>query len=1061
MMLCLGYISPSVSSTLTPRLGNLGAPGDMYVITDTRQRSKKDLDEIKSLQRYQIEKYDGSDAAMQSENGVILFPVKDLHFDTVNFQNRDAEFSETSVNKIIDAVTWGEFNWAIFDPITIWRNPADGLFYVLSGHSRSEAFRRLSADGEMADGRNFDRIPAKIFNGTFEQAKELALNSNTLSTKETDLERANYYRTRREKLTADGFKQSEIKKRLLELARKNEGKNATKIIYLSYLNPRGSVVDAVAATSDGASVDKNRVAVMAEWVGHLRYDFPQLTDFHESELFDFLKNGHYGVDVKNFNDFAKRVQTAIEKHTEWGKFDADKSLNLEKNLGKSENEKRYDAELDRLKKEWADAENTLTRKLGEFKARQKKDSTITNDQILKAVQPYKDAAILAKGAYLSFRDKRGEYLRADENQMSLFGLGKPTIKLEFEDNAELLNFQNLISNSVAFESEPMEVNAEGEFEPIKDGLKGYTVNDKPAEIFNCPESDLKTYGFKPTYQRLQSYDHLIDPATGERTLVGYGFDKATLQELLNACRYYPQVARLAAHLKGDSELQSAFNIWHFLHTNVRYNYDTPGVEEIRVPARVWRDRFDGVDCDCLAVFTACLLICMGYRPKFEIVAFDNSPKYSHIFVNLNGAAIDRVLPAFLQRPALITKTKIMEIPVYQLSGVGDSLNVLNGLYDSTLRKIADGTATADDSINFRKAQVLISLSGCDYNAYRLAGILMPHVATIADDGAYYFANANVAKVAEESDSELRYLESHNATPETLNGWFSTVVQKVNTANDNAVVKNANVGKSPTIVVVINPRHQAAQVSGDLTKANLVKINPMVILLRNCIRLLIAINFAGLATRFCVGLISKKDAFDLGYSEDAWQKAVKAVTMLKSLFTQLAGDEQTLVDSIISGAQKQELQAGNFDPAQLIVETSASDAILSGTGNVEVGINGLGNGITIGSALATVGAFFPMLWAWVADVVPMQRGYVQPSTQTDSQSAMMSNATAVPAATSATSTSLQPLMNRAYVAANSADGNAADVDSESESESNLLPWLLFGVTTLIGATSLSNSKKKKK
>lgn len=1043
-MLCLGYISPSVNYTLTPRQTHLGAPGDMYVITDTRARSKKDLDEIKSLQRYQIEKYDGSNAAMQSENGVVLFPVKDLHFDTVNFQNRDAEFSETSVNKIIDAVTWGEFNWAVFDPITIWRNPADGLYYVLSGHSRSEAFRRLSADGEIADGRNFDRIPAKIFDGTFEQAKELALNSNTLSTKETDLERANYYRTRREKLTADGYKQSEIKKRLLELARKNEGKNATKIIYLSYLNPRGAVVDAVAATSDGASVDKNRVAVMAEWVGHLRYDFPQLTDYHEKELFDFLKNGHYGVDVKNFNDFAKRVQTAIEKHTEWGNFDASKSLNLEKNLGKSENEKRYDAELDRLKKEWADAENLLTRKLSEFKARQKKDSSITNDQILKAVQTYKDAAILAKGAYLAFRDKRGEYLRADEKQMALFGgLGKPTIKLEFEDNGELLNFQNLISNSIAFESEPLEVNAEGEFEPVKDNLKGYTVNDKPAEIFNCPESQLECFGFVPTYQILPSYDHLIDRSTGERTLVGYGFNKATLQELLNACRYYPQVAKLAAHLKGDSELQSAFNIWHFLHTNVRYNYDTPGVEEIRVPARAWADRFDGVDCDCLAVFTACLLICMGYRPKFEIVAFDGSPKYSHIFVNLNGAAIDRVLPAFLQRPALITKTKIMDIPVYHLAGVGDSLNVLNGLYDSTLKKINDGTATADDSINFRKAQILISLSGNDYNAYRLAGILMPHVAAIADDGSYYFANANVAKVAEESDSELRYLVSHNATPETLNGWFAEVVKKVNDADSAVVAKADNVGHNPTIVVVVNPRHQVAQVSGDLTRANMVQLNPLVILTRNCIRLLIAINFAGLATRFCIGLVRLQDALNLGYSEDAWQKAVKAVSNLKNLYTQLAGDEKTLVNSIISGAQKQALQTGDFDPAQLIVETSASDAILSGAANVEVGINSLGNGITIGSALATVGAFFPILWGWVADVVP---GSVNSQPSDAVQSAVMAT------------TSSPTLTNNAAgstAAANSDSAHVVNVAAPgSDSDTNLLPWLLVGM----GVIALSNLKK---
>jgi hypothetical protein len=578
----------------------LGAPGDTYIITDTRERSKKDLDEIKSLQRYKIEPYN-ADTMIVNENGVIMFPVSELRFDTKSFQNRENEFSEASVNRIIDAVTFGEFNWAIFDPITIWKNPADGKYYVLSGHSRSEAFRRLAADGATADGRNFEKIPAKIFNGTFEQAKELALNSNTLSTKETDLERANYYRERRNKLQSTGAKVGETKKRLLELARKNEGKNATKIIYLSYLNPRGVVVDAVTATSDGASVDKNRVAVMAEWVGHLRYDFPQLTDAHEVELFEFLKNGHYGVDVKNFNDFAKRVQTAIEKHTEWGNFDAAKSLNLEKNLGKSENEKRYDAELQKLKEAWIVADDTLTRKLAEFKARQKKDASITDAQIVAAARPYKDAALLAKGAYLAFRDKRGDYLRADEKQLALFGRTAPAA---LYNNNAIMDFN----------------------------------------------------GMKPTYRQLPDYSQFFATANNSTTLAGSGLND-TIQLIADTCRRnYKDCAKIAAHLKGDCKLQSAFNLWHWMRNNIKYEYDTEGKEEVRTPLRTWQDRKRGVDCDCLSVFAWCTLYNMGYNPMFELAAFNGKDNYSHIYLNLDGIIIDRVWYIFNSRPPQITKT---------------------------------------------------------------------------------------------------------------------------------------------------------------------------------------------------------------------------------------------------------------------------------------------------------------------------------------------------------------------------------------------------------------------
>ena len=1179
-MQALGYISHSINDLLQPAntvtvgYSGMGAPGDTYIVTDTRSRSVKDLDKLASLQRYKIEKYDG-DANLTAENGVVLVPVLDLNFDTKNFQNRDSEYSEASVSRIIDAVDDGDFNWAVFDPITIWRNPTDGKYYVLSGHSRSEAFRRLAMSGKQADGRKFDRIPAKVFEGTFEQAKELALNSNTLSTKETDLERANYYRERRAKLLSNGLKSSEVRKRLLELARKN----ATKIIYLSYLKPNGFVVDAVSQTADGASVDKNRVAVMAEWVGHLRHDFPQLTDAHEVELFNFLKNGHYGVDVRNFADFAQRVSTAIEKHTEWGKFDAAKSLNLEKNLGKSENEKRYDAELLRLKQEWSDAENVLNRKLSEFKARQRNDASITNAAILKAVQPYKDAAIMAKAAYLAFRDKRGEYLKADEAQMSLFGvrgsapfgmsclgnlctgsdLGKPTIKFEFETNSELADFlkdtqkaaefaetinpegttktaadtapntnrrrnqkaiptdtplslmpsgmtpglppsptspkalppsdgqakalpdvveptskpsaataqyvpQNsfkiygdfdvesiepnmrpddiityfhrqygydpivgMVSNVstnprysqyaiefydydaidaakilgtkakdnflminpsiasqalrqiqqqrplilwayraplkvvptqseastprqdpeiefdnikyyndavssvlvdmpksmgdlsnwfkwayhrydypdwvVSFVQEDNKANGKGKYyqfyfldkdkdlitrsvlrpnqlqyrnnyiivtklsevERIEDALRAdgnrhliilrpYVYDDglgkptiklefenngellslfdagtingdkEPAAIFNCPESQLDCKGYRPTYKILPSYDHLIDPADGQSKLVGYGFEEATLSELIEACKYYRQVARLAQHLKGSDALQTAFNIWHFLHTNVRYNYDAPGLEEIRVPARVWADRFSGVDCDCLAVFTACLLLNLGYKPQFEIVGFDNSPKYSHIYVTLDGYPIDRVLPSFLDRPKNITKTKIMDIPVYQLSGC-NLHGGLSGIYDSTLRRIATGTASAQDCLDFRKAQVLVSLQGCNPDAATLAEILMPYVGVVADDGAYYFTNANVAKVATEADSELRQMQSQNLAGAPLAGWFDIVRQKVKAASEDVIINNPQCN-APTIVVIINPKREKVQVKGEMVKADLPTVNPL-------------------------------------------------------------------------------------------------------------------------------------------------------------------------------------------------------------------------------------------
>ena len=355
-----------------------------------------------------------------------------------------------------------------------------------------------------------------------------------------------------------------------------------------------------------------------------------------------------------------------------------------------------------------------------------------------------------------------------------------------------------------------------------DGISGMTVNDKPAAVFNCPESELDCQGFKPTYRRLSDYSHLIDAADGVKTLKGYGFEKSTLEELINACRQYKQVERLAAHLKDPDKLQSAFNIWHWLHTNVRYNYDTPGQEEIRTPARTWADRERGVDCDCLAVFTACLLINMGYKPAFEIVAFNDSPTYSHIYVNLDGVAIDRVLPIFMARPQKITKTKIMEIPVYELSGVGvGRCNTLNGVYSSTLAKIQSGTATGNDLNDFRKTQVLVTLKGIDEDAYKLAALLMPHIATIGDDGKYYFDNAKFAEIATKADAGLSLLKQQGASKEVLQNWLAEVVSDIDIADTTATASDED-----TIVVVINPKGCPCRVAGNFTATELQTLSPM-------------------------------------------------------------------------------------------------------------------------------------------------------------------------------------------------------------------------------------------
>ncbi|MBQ5900617.1 MAG: hypothetical protein IIW86_02020, partial [Clostridia bacterium] len=221
-------------------------------------------------------------------------------------------------------------------------------------------------------------------------------------------------------------------------------------------------------------------------------------------------------------------------------------------------------------------------------------------------RPYKDAALIAKANYLAFRDKRGQYLQADERQMALFG---KVANDALYNNLDILDYR----------------------------------------------------GMQPTYRQLSNYDAFFKPATNKNSLKGWGLND-TKKLIADICRnHYKECAAIAKHLKAETKLQSAFNLWHWLHHNIRYEYDREGREEVRTPSRTWADRHRGVDCDCLSVFAWCVLKCMGYNPAFELAAFRNKPAYSHIYINLDGIVIDRVWYVFNSRPPFITKTELFKV----------------------------------------------------------------------------------------------------------------------------------------------------------------------------------------------------------------------------------------------------------------------------------------------------------------------------------------------------------------------------------------------------------------
>lgn len=276
--------------------------------------------------------------AQVKANDIVLIPLAEIFTNPSWFQNRDKAFSLRSVENIVSAVENNVFNWANFDAITVWSY--QGKYYILSGHSRTEAFTRLCAMRATAQGRDFCRIPAKIVTGiSLDEAKRIAMESNTLSTRESDLERAQYYRRQ----LATGTPLQEVK----AAAARMEGKEAVKVLAFAYLNPNGKTIAGLRALENADQTSRNNLTNIARWIGNARQTVPVLTDRHENELYDWLVTDKaYGTakgQISNELEFKSRLAAILQKRTTFGKLED--SLNIQGSITKTPTEQTYDGQV--------------------------------------------------------------------------------------------------------------------------------------------------------------------------------------------------------------------------------------------------------------------------------------------------------------------------------------------------------------------------------------------------------------------------------------------------------------------------------------------------------------------------------------------------------------------------------------------------------------------------------------------------------------------------------------------------------------------------------------------
>lgn len=178
------------------------------------------------------------------------------------------------------------------------------------------------------------------------------------------------------------------------------------------------------------------------------------------------------------------------------------------------------------------------------------------------------------------------------------------------------------------------------------------------------------------------FNHLFPQAVGNTVLIKrdadleqtIGLMKGVIRDTLSDTR------KIAQKLKSKSDFSTCASIWDFCFRHLQYRMDEKNKEQVRRPARTWRDRKRGVDCDCMTVFVGSILTNLGIRFKIRLTR--NSPElttFGHVYpvaiVGGKEVIMDCVVHRFnYQAPYLEKKDITMDLQY---------LNGLEGEYDSS------------------------------------------------------------------------------------------------------------------------------------------------------------------------------------------------------------------------------------------------------------------------------------------------------------------------------------------------------------------------------------------
>lgn len=406
---------------------------------------------------------------------------------------------------------------------------------------------------------------------------------------------------------------------------------------------------------------------------------------------------------------------------------------------------------------------------------------------------------------------------------------------------------------------------------------------------------------------------------------------------------------IAPELQGKDLKDTCNKVWDWCYNHFQYNLDTPGVEELRTPARSWENRGykagkgEGIDCDDFSILVSSILTHLQIGHSFRMAKYNGKNYFQHIYVvvpskkgaNMNYGGdyytIDPVVDRFNYEVKFSEKHDRVMMPIRMLAGLGDLGNMpimmLSGIENSySYGNEFSGIGSFSGLGNIEPTPELVAADFLMRTKIHLKNTydeIKANPKVIAGGEKYklwleyLLENFDDAQKRDAALTELEKIEDQQGLSglSGLGGFFSSIkkgVRSVGKAVNNSAKAVAQAGKfvgkktGQAAKFVGQKTAQAAKAVANTAKdvgKFILKVNPVSVGIRAALRLAMKINLFRQAERIGYGYWTEQQAVSKGMNAVEWRKVKDKLTKVENTYKSLQGDPAELKKNIIAGWEK--------------------------------------------------------------------------------------------------------------------------------------------------------------